>query len=57
MTINPVLGEVRWQPRGEQTGVHPAEIAVEDSHGGRSVQIFELTVGPSANPPPAAPGE
>jgi len=57
MTLNPVLGELRWQPRAEQAGVHPVEIAVEDSQGGRSVQVFELTVGPSAAPPPAAPAE
>jgi hypothetical protein len=52
MALNPVLGELHWQPRPEQAGVHPVEIAVEDSAGARSVQVFELTVGTSA---PAAP--
>jgi hypothetical protein len=63
MTINPILGEVHWQPRADQAGAHPVEIAVEDSRGARSVQAFELTVGsPPAAPtpaaaPPAAPAE
>lgn len=55
MTINPILGEVQWQPRPDQAGVHPVEIAVEDSRGARSVQVFELTVGAAAAPLPAAP--
>ncbi len=55
MSINPILGEVSWQPRPDQAGVHPVEIAVEDSHGGRSVQVFELTVGSGGAPTPAAP--
>ena len=57
MTINPVLGELRWLPRAEQAGVHPVEIAVLDSRGATAVQVFELTVGAGAPPPPAAPGE
>ena len=59
MSINPILGQVRWQPRPEQAGVHPVEIAVQDSAGASSVQTFELTVAPGAQPPatpaPAAP--
>jgi hypothetical protein len=35
--------------------VHPVEIAVEDSRGATVVQVFELTVGAGATPPPAAP--
>jgi len=54
MSINAVLGQLRWQPRPEQAGVHPVEIAVEDSSGARTVQTFELTVGAGA-PAPAAP--
>jgi len=57
MTMNPVLGELRWQPRAEQAGVHPVEIAVEDSRGATAVQVFELTVGAGATPPPAAPAD
>jgi hypothetical protein len=61
MTLNPVLGDLRWEPRPDQAGVHPVEIAVEDSAGARSVQVFELTVGgvaPAAPAPaPAAPEE
>jgi len=55
MSINPVLGQVFWQPRPDQVGVHSVEIAVEDSQGARSVQAFDLTVGkPAAASPPAA---
>jgi hypothetical protein len=59
MTIDPILGEVNWQPRPDQAGNHTVEIAVEDSRGARSVQLFELTVGspPAPAPPPAAPVE
>jgi hypothetical protein len=58
MSLNPVLGELTWTPRADQAGVHPVEIAVEDSAGARSVQAFELTVAagpPPASTPPAAP--
>jgi hypothetical protein len=55
MTMNPVLGELQWQPQAAQAGVHPVEIAVEDSRGATVVQVFELTVGAGATPPPAAP--
>jgi hypothetical protein len=57
MTMNPVLGELRWQPRAEQAGVHPVEIAVEDSRGATVVQLFELTVGAGAPQTPAAPAD
>jgi hypothetical protein len=57
MSINPILGELHWQPRSDQAGVHPVEIAVEDSQGARAVQTFELTVGQPAAAPPAAAGE
>jgi len=56
MTMNPVLGELRWLPRAEQAGVHPVEIAVLDSRGATAVQVFELTVGAVA-PVPAAPAD
>jgi len=57
MSLNPILGEVHWQPRPDQVGAHPVEIAVEDSRGARVVQAFELSVGSPAAPPPAAPAE
>jgi hypothetical protein len=58
MSINPILGEVQWQPRADQAGVHPVEIAVADSRGATTVQTFELTVGqPAAAPQPAAASE
>lgn len=44
MVVDPVLGEVSWKPAPDQTGVHPIEVAVTDSHGAASVQIFEVTV-------------
>jgi hypothetical protein len=59
MSLNPILGELHWQPRPDQAGAHPVEIAVEDSRGARVVQTFELTVGapPAAPAPPAPPDE
>jgi hypothetical protein len=58
MTVNPVLGEVRWQPTAAQAGTHPVEVVVEDSAGARTVQAFELQVeaeDPDAAQAPAAP--
>lgn len=58
MTVNPVLGEVRWQPAAVQAGAHVVEVAVEDSAGARTVQAFELEVAvenPAEESPPAAP--
>ena len=57
MSINPILGEVHWQPRPDQAGLHAVEIAVEDSQGARAVQVFELSVGPPAAATPAAPSQ
>jgi hypothetical protein len=55
MRIDSVLGKVVWQPTAEQAGVHPIEIAVTDSGGATSVQIFEITVkAEEATPPPAS---
>jgi hypothetical protein len=44
-------GLIEWMPSPNQSGVHPIEIAVEDTAGARSVQTFELTI----SDPPAAP--
>ncbi len=55
MTVNPVLGEVAWQPTPDQTGKHPVEVVVQDAEGAESGQYFELTVRATELPPPAAP--
>ncbi len=55
MTLNPVLGEVAWQPTPDQTGKHPVEVVVQDAEGAESGQYFELTVRATELPPPAAP--
>jgi hypothetical protein len=52
MRVDPVLGKVVWQPTPDQVGVHPVEIAVSDTAGATSVQIFEITV---KTEDPAAP--
>ncbi|MBW2576599.1 MAG: hypothetical protein JRE38_00875 [Deltaproteobacteria bacterium] len=56
MRVDSVLGKVAWQPTFEQAGVHPIEIAVTDTAGATSVQIFEITVKAeeSVAPPPAS---
>ena len=56
MRVDSVLGKVFWQPKPDQTGVHPVEIAVSDAAGATSVQIFEITVkadGEESAAPPA----
>jgi hypothetical protein len=44
MTVDPVLGEVHWKPRRDQTGTHTVDVAVEDPSGGAGAQKFEVTV-------------
>jgi len=57
MRVDSVLGKVFWQPKPDQTGVHPIEIAVSDAAGATSIQIFEITVkadGEESAAPPAS---
>jgi hypothetical protein len=44
MTVDPVLGEVLWRPRRDQTGTHTVDVVVEDPAGGAGAQKFEVTV-------------
>jgi hypothetical protein len=59
MTVDPVAGQIAWQPEAAQAGKHAVEVAVLDGLGGASAQRFELTVTAeapaAAEPPPAAP--
>lgn len=55
MTIDRLGGEIRWQPRPDQTGKYAIEVVVEDSQGGKDAQAFEVTVGSERPKPPAAP--
>lgn len=55
MRVDSVLGKVFWQPKPDQTGVHPVEIAVSDPAGATSVQIFEITVKAEGEDPTAPP--
>ena len=43
-TIDPLLGEVVWTASVASVGTHPFEIEVEDGHGGRTQQRFDVTV-------------
>jgi hypothetical protein len=38
-------GEVRWQPRPDQAGVHEVRVVVDDMKGGRVAHVFEVSVG------------
>lgn len=44
MTVDPVLGEIQWQPRRGQAGTHSVDVVVEDPSGGAGAQKFEVTV-------------
>jgi hypothetical protein len=44
MTVDPVLGDVRWKPAADQAGTHPIDLVVEDPDGAASAQSFEITV-------------
>lgn len=58
MEIDRFDGTIRWMPSTAQKGTHTVEVAVEDSHGGKAAQSFQVTIGsePSA-PGPAAAAE
>ena len=59
--VDPVLGEITWQPTFAQTGTHAIEVVVSDGKGGEASQRFEVSVkevggDAAAKPaPPAAP--
>jgi hypothetical protein len=55
MSIDRMGGEIRWQPRPDQSGKHAIEVAVEDGQGGKDSQLFEVTIGKEAGRPLAAP--
>jgi hypothetical protein len=44
MTVDPVLGDVEWKPRRDQTGTHTVDVVVEDAAGGSGAQKFEVSV-------------
>lgn len=55
MTISRTDGELAWLPREDQLGDHRVVIVVDDRHGGKTSQIFEISIGEESPPPgPAA---
>lgn len=44
MTIGRLGGELTWSPGPNQAGLHKVTLQVEDRHGGRTMQTFELTI-------------
>lgn len=44
MSLGRLGGELTWDPGPGQAGVHRITLQVEDRHGGRTVQSFELTI-------------
>lgn len=62
MTIDPILGVVRWRPGPDQAGSHTVEVVVEDGAGDASARRFEARVsaeqvgdeGSGSSAPPAA---
>jgi hypothetical protein len=56
-SIDPLLGELRWQPSFRQAGTHAIEVAVSDGHGGEATQRFEVTVREVAEAGAAPPAE
>jgi len=56
MQVDALAGVVTWTPEPDQEGTHPVEIEVDDLHGGRSAQRFEVVMESErgASQPPAA---
>ena len=57
MTVDPVMGEVRWKPSADQAGTHVVDLAVEDPEGAATAQRFEITVREVETQSPAARAE
>ncbi|MCA9167614.1 MAG: hypothetical protein KDB23_08095, partial [Planctomycetales bacterium] len=45
-------GTVAWEPSSTDAGIHPVHVVVDDGHGGRAVQVFEINVTEASNNPP-----
>ena len=55
MTISRTDGEVAWQPREDQLGEYRVAIVVDDRHGGKTSQLFTISIaGESSDGGPAA---
>jgi len=57
MTIDPITGELAWQPPADAAGDHTVEVAVDDLQGGVESQIFTVVIeegGPETAAPAAA---
>jgi len=52
MAIDADSGRIAWRPTSEQVGTHPVYVRVTDSRGGMDLQIYDLVV-TSTNDPPA----
>ncbi len=53
MTIDPISGEITWNPGPDQVGDHPVTVSASDGRGGVDTQSFTLAVYlPSNNQPP-----
>ena len=56
MTIDAVTGAISWEPSAVQPGTHHVAVIVDDLNGGRTRQVIEITVSPTAGgfQPPAS---
>ena len=44
MEMDGVFGELTWTPEPDQAGTHRVEVAVDDRHGGRATQAFDIPI-------------
>ena len=44
MEMDAVFGELTWTPEPDQTGTHRVKVAVDDRHGGRATQAFDIPI-------------
>ena len=44
MTLDIVHGQLLWEPREDQSGVHPVLVTVDDRAGGVGRQRFDVQV-------------
>ena len=54
MQVDSTKGIITWEPAPDQSGTHDVFVTVDDLHGGRIQQRFEVTVGDADAGSPAA---
>lgn len=56
MEVDVVNGMLEWAPADDQAGMHPVKVEIDDRHGGRTHQSFQVQVAFETESVPASQG-